>query len=474
MLPGGVAFLQPEEAVLEGMLEGWVAQQRSRLLTASTIENRVFTVRRFVAFTNEYPWSWTPADVEEWTSSLVADGLAHSTIRGYQMSVGLFVGYVCDARYGWADVCEQRFGTHPSQVFHEWNTAVHRNDSEARPERRPLSRDELQAFFDHADDQVARVTGTGRKGWLAAYRDAVLFKTMYAWGLRRRETAMLDVADWGPNAKAPQFGRFGVLNVRYGKASRGSPPRQRTVLTVMGWAAEAVAEWVVEIRTAYDPGRQECCGRPSGAAGWRQAPSTPASPPTATPSAWSRRCRRTVCGTRSSPISSKTASTSCSCNNRSGTAGARRPPATPRWEATTCRRPWPGRCNRRGSPPTPTLAGTTEREDAMKAKLGYRWNLRLLMAQQGMFATSDLVPLLAERGVELSATQVYRLVTQTPERLSLRTLMALCDILDCTPNDLIEAVAEPRRKRTATATTGAASVSLLKSRRPKRAEISER
>jgi site-specific recombinase XerD len=45
-----------------------------------------------------------------------------------------------------------------------------------------------------------------------------------------------------------------VLNVRYGKASRGSPPRQRTVLTVMGWAAEAVAEWVTEIRPAYDPG----------------------------------------------------------------------------------------------------------------------------------------------------------------------------------------------------------------------------
>jgi hypothetical protein len=47
----------------------------------------------------------------------------------------------------------------------------------------------------------------------------------------------------------------------------------------------------------------------------------------------------------------------------------------------------------------------------MKPKLGYRWHLRLLMAQAGMYATSDLVPLLAERGVVLSATQVYRLVT---------------------------------------------------------------
>jgi site-specific recombinase XerD len=254
VLSGGVAFLQPEDAVFGAMLEGWAAQQRSRVLASATIENRAFSVRRFAAFTNEYPWSWRPADVEEWTSSLVSEGLAHSTIRGYQDAVAMFVSYVCDLRYEWVSVCEERFGTHPVQVFHEWNRAAHRGETEARPDRRPLSREELQAFFDHADEQVARITGKGRKGWQAAYRDAVLFKTMYAWGLRRRETAMLDVIDWGQNPKAPQFGRFGVVNVRYGKASRGSPPRQRTVLTVMGWAAEAVAEWVTEIRPVYDPG----------------------------------------------------------------------------------------------------------------------------------------------------------------------------------------------------------------------------
>ncbi len=112
----------------------------------------------------------------------------------------------------------------------------------------------------------------------------------------------------------------------------------------------------------------------------------------------------------------------------------------------------------------------------VKAKLGYRWNLRLLMASRGMFATTDLVPLLAERGVVLSGTQVYRLVTQTPERLSLRTLMALCDILDCTPNDLIEAVTETRRatKTAAAGSTTEASVASLKGRRPRRAEITER
>jgi DNA-binding Xre family transcriptional regulator len=110
----------------------------------------------------------------------------------------------------------------------------------------------------------------------------------------------------------------------------------------------------------------------------------------------------------------------------------------------------------------------------MKPKLGYRWNLRLLMAQSGMYATSDLVPLLAERGVVLSATQVYRLVTQDPERLNLNTLMALCDLLSCTPNDLIEAVAAPVKKQAAAGTGTQPSITTLKGRRPRRAEITKR
>jgi DNA-binding Xre family transcriptional regulator len=77
----------------------------------------------------------------------------------------------------------------------------------------------------------------------------------------------------------------------------------------------------------------------------------------------------------------------------------------------------------------------------MARKVGYRWHLRRLMAEQDMYATTDLRPLLAERGIVLSREQVYRLVAQTPERLSLVTLAALCDILGCQPGDLVEPVA---------------------------------
>jgi DNA-binding Xre family transcriptional regulator len=82
----------------------------------------------------------------------------------------------------------------------------------------------------------------------------------------------------------------------------------------------------------------------------------------------------------------------------------------------------------------------------MAGKIGYRWHLRRLMADKDMYATTDLRPLLAERGVVLSREQVYRLVARTPERLSLATLAALCDILGCGPGDLVEPVVAARKR----------------------------
>ncbi|WP_139007405.1 helix-turn-helix domain-containing protein [Arthrobacter crystallopoietes] len=74
------------------------------------------------------------------------------------------------------------------------------------------------------------------------------------------------------------------------------------------------------------------------------------------------------------------------------------------------------------------------------------WNIRQLMAAKGLFHTTDMVPLLAERGIKLSREQVYRLVTSTPARLNLEVLAAFCDILGCTPNDLISFTARNAEK----------------------------
>ncbi len=87
ILVPGTTVLHPEETVLAAMLTGWTHQMRSRLLAPGSIGPRIATVRRFCEFTNEYPWRWSPSDLEEWTSSLVSEPrpLAHSTVRSYQL-----------------------------------------------------------------------------------------------------------------------------------------------------------------------------------------------------------------------------------------------------------------------------------------------------------------------------------------------------------------------------------------------------
>ncbi|MDG9728751.1 MULTISPECIES: helix-turn-helix domain-containing protein [unclassified Streptomyces] len=104
----------------------------------------------------------------------------------------------------------------------------------------------------------------------------------------------------------------------------------------------------------------------------------------------------------------------------------------------------------------------------MKRQVSYQRRLREKMATAGMFTTSELAPPLAESGINLSLSQVHRLVPATPERLSLPVLAALCDIFDCTPADLIATRAENATVRRVA--TGNAVVD-LSAVRPKYARI---
>ena len=172
------------------------------------MRRRERVVRRFAVFTGGWPWCWTAGQQEAWVAR---GGWAHSTVRLYQGSLACFLDYVCDPRYGWVAECQARVGARPAQVCHEGNTAVHVSDYEGRPERRPLSRAELQVLFDTADDMVGQAALPRRKGWLAAFRDATLFKVIYGWGLRRAEAAMPPTEGKGPEVNLiPEMDRMRV------------------------------------------------------------------------------------------------------------------------------------------------------------------------------------------------------------------------------------------------------------------------
>ena len=248
-LAAGVPLLHPGEQVFTAMLDGWRAQQLARNLAFSTIGRRESMVRAFGGHADAMPWGWEPRMIDEWLGDMRGvRGLRRSTVRSYGSSVSAFCRYVTDPAYGWAEECLDRFGTHPVQVVHEWNAAVHVTENDSDPRKRAFSLDELQALFDHADGQVARVRGRGRKGWLPVFRDATAMKVAYGFGLRRTEAAMLDVPDFAPNPHAPEFGEFGVCQVRFGKALKGSPPKRRSVLAVWEWVPEVLAQWIDQTR----------------------------------------------------------------------------------------------------------------------------------------------------------------------------------------------------------------------------------
>lgn len=242
------------------MLKGWAIQQQSRFLKGTTISVRRDIVRRFARFTNQYPWQWTAAEVEEFVVSqrtTKGDPVASSTARGYQDALRCFMDYITDPRYEFPSYCLEMFGQVPVQILHEWNSVKHVTNYEGDPRRRALTYDEIQALFDAADSLVGDIRDRGRKGSRAAHRDAILLKTIYAFGIRRREAWGLDIADLRHNPTIPTYGRIGGIFVRYAKSSKGSPPRRRTVKLVpeMDWLVPVLDEWLDVLRPA--PGDPE-------------------------------------------------------------------------------------------------------------------------------------------------------------------------------------------------------------------------
>ena len=111
----------------------------------------------------------------------------------------------------------------------------------------------------------------------------------------------------------------------------------------------------------------------------------------------------------------------------------------------------------------------------MKRQVDYTWRLAELMAARGMHNSTDLIPRLAERGIQLSRPQVYRVVHQRPERVSLQMMAALCDIFGCGVEDLLTVTATDVRRSKASVQPQADAapnvVELNKSVRPRRARV---
>ncbi len=232
------------------------ASSRAGCSAPETIVNRRRLVCRLQGHAGAWPWEWRAEHLEEWTEDLaLAPRACHvSTLRNYQIAIRLFCDFLVDRRYPWTAICTERLGRCPQQIVDERNLIVHTNEFEADPSRRPLSRAELEAFFDHCDAQVA---GRARCGARDRSRRSETPRSS------RRSTPGGCAAGGGPPRRRrlrpqphkPDFGGFGSVSVRYGKAMAGGPPRRRNVLTVFDWAVEVIEQYLEQIRPLY--GRDE-------------------------------------------------------------------------------------------------------------------------------------------------------------------------------------------------------------------------
>jgi hypothetical protein len=178
------------DAFLGMVLDGWGRQQRAKDYAAATIRTRRNVVMSLVDFACRYPWEWTLSDADDFFSHARAvRNLSHGTVRSYQGNIKFFCDYALDPHYDWCEQSAKLFGQVFAQVVTELNRVTHAQPSEAHPAKRPFTQRELQDLFDLADLEVERILHSGRKGALAAWRDAIAFKTAYGWGPARQRAA---------------------------------------------------------------------------------------------------------------------------------------------------------------------------------------------------------------------------------------------------------------------------------------------
>jgi integrase len=244
-LPGRDGEPDPDRFLGE-VLEGWAREMRSAGRKVEYIKASRSAVLALTDFSGHFPWEWMVGDADEWFDHLRGvKNRAHSTIRKYQGAIQMFCRYAGSSDYPWSANAVALFGAGFAQVVTEFNRVSHKADVESRPQKRPFTLKELQALFDLADLEYERVLDSPRRnGALAVLRDTAALKIAYSYGLRVNELRHLQVVDLSPNYRAPYFGDYGVLHVRWGKSSSGSPFKPRTVLTVFDWSAEVLDDWI--------------------------------------------------------------------------------------------------------------------------------------------------------------------------------------------------------------------------------------
>jgi integrase len=182
-----------------------------------------------------FPWDWSQPAWEGYMAARRAAGKALTTRRKEQLVVDTFTKFVAEPETGFPQFLAE-YGLQPAHPIVSENRILHKETEEANRKVRAFTFAEVQILFAYLKARIDRYARSG-KGAVTTYRDCILIMSAYAWGARRAELAELCWFDFCPNATLPEFGEYGAVVIRNGKAKRGGPPRRRTVATspLVGW-----------------------------------------------------------------------------------------------------------------------------------------------------------------------------------------------------------------------------------------------
>ncbi len=78
-----------------------------------------------------------------------------------------------------------------------------------------------------------------------------------------------------------------------------------------------------------------------------------------------------------------------------------------------------------------------DKENSSGDKIEIFWNLRELLDQKPIRTVKVFQRLLREHGVSLAYSQVYMLMNEQPLRVTMKNILAICEILGCSVGQLI-------------------------------------
>jgi len=234
-----------EQRLYDEMIEGWKYRRKgAQRHTAKSFNRDIAVVEDFRLHTGLPPWLWTPEDFDRWCYHLgVERKLASATQRHYQSAIRNFMLYIMETVRFRTEV-KRMFGIDLEQIAPVEACVPHVSENEAISERRAMTHDEIETFFQSIDDAITEAVNFTTKAYTPLRRDKALFFTIYAIGLRASEALGLNLESFYPDPQSPEMGNFGVVSV-WGKGSRGSGPRNRHV-QVIHPGVPAMLEWYLE------------------------------------------------------------------------------------------------------------------------------------------------------------------------------------------------------------------------------------